>query len=188
MSTSCMNFWRNQTFQLGVSQNGGNEKNFLEDEPRRNITYVGLEASAWSVCSFSPPSTSIVQYTMRFGAKDLRPWTSMITTWKKNPKQQSLLPKLIDSTIQRKIYMSNYKKSSRYLMASIRFLPAILGQVWEGDTTLHSVTYFLSDGKTRFTNSDAHRGQTGYVKRATLFCVKHLRLFFISRKNRISPI
>lgn len=49
-------------------------------------TYVGLDASAWSVCSFSPPSTSIVQYTMRLGAKDLRPCTSMITTWKQSHK------------------------------------------------------------------------------------------------------
>ena len=59
-------------FNLGVGPNDANE-NHLEGEPWRNTTYVGFEASAWSVCSFSPPSTSIVQYTMRFGAKDLTP-------------------------------------------------------------------------------------------------------------------
>lgn len=48
-------------------------------------SYVGLEASAWSVCSFSPPSTSIVQYTMRFGARDFSPCTSMITTYTGQP-------------------------------------------------------------------------------------------------------
>ena len=78
-------FWGNPTC------NGGNESNLLlEDELWRNRTYVGLEASAWSVCSFSPPSTSMVQYTMRLGAKDLRPWTSMITTWKENHTWQRL--------------------------------------------------------------------------------------------------
>lgn len=46
-----------------------------------NMSYVGLEASAWSVWSFSPPSTSMVQYTMRFGARDFSPCTSMITTY-----------------------------------------------------------------------------------------------------------
>lgn len=89
-------------FNLGVGPNDANE-NHLEGEPGRNTTYVGFEASAWSVCSFSPPSTSIVQYTMRFGAKDLRPWTSMITTCKQSRTQQSLLSKSMDSVSQRKI-------------------------------------------------------------------------------------
>ena len=89
-------------FNLGVGQNDVIEKNHPEGESWRNITYVGFEASAWSVCSFSPPSTSIVQYTMRFGAKDLRPWTSMITTWKQNRTQPRLLSKSMDSISRRK--------------------------------------------------------------------------------------
>ena len=44
-----------------------------------DYTYHGLEASAWSVCNFSPPSTSIVQYTILLLANDFRPLTS--TTW-----------------------------------------------------------------------------------------------------------
>lgn len=46
----------------------------------KSKTHVGFDASAWSVCSFSPPSTSMVQYTMRLGANDFKPWTSMMTT------------------------------------------------------------------------------------------------------------
>lgn len=69
------------SFVIGTNKTNGNH---LDEINHGESTHVGLEASAWSVCSFSPPSTSIVQYTMRFGAKDLRPWTSMITTWKQN--------------------------------------------------------------------------------------------------------
>lgn len=50
------------------------------ESKRQSKTYVGFEASAWSVCSFSPPSTSMVQYTIRLGASDFRPCTSMMTT------------------------------------------------------------------------------------------------------------
>lgn len=148
------------SFNLGVGQNDANEKNHLEGEPRRNTTYVGFEASAWSVCSFSPPSTSIVQYTMRFGAKDLRPWTSMITTCKQRA-QQNLLSKSMDSISQRKIdTLRPYTQNpNRYLRTSIRCLPAMLGHIQHKDAILHSVAYCLPDGKTRFTNLDAHRNQ-----------------------------
>jgi hypothetical protein len=44
------------------------------------VSHIGLEASAWSVCNFSPFSTSMVQYTIRFGARDFKPFTSITTT------------------------------------------------------------------------------------------------------------
>lgn len=46
------------SFVIGTNKTNGDhlgEINYGES------THVGLEASAWSVCSFSPPSTSIVQ-------------------------------------------------------------------------------------------------------------------------------
>ena len=71
----------------GRGEHGGESK-------RQSKTYVGFEASAWSVCSFSPPSTSMVQYTIRLGASDFRPCTSMMTTCrakKEESKRSSLL-------------------------------------------------------------------------------------------------
>lgn len=68
-------------------------------------------------------------------------------------------------------------------MASVRFLPAMLGPVQHEDVIPYSVAYFLPDGKTRLTNSCAHRGQTGNIKWDTLFCVRHIGLVFISQKK-----
>lgn len=67
----------------------------------------------------------------------------------------------LDSISQRKIdTLRPYTQNpNRYLRTSISCLPAMLGHIQHKDAILHSVAYCLPDGKTRFTNLDAHRNQ-----------------------------
>jgi len=71
-------------------------------------TYHGLAASAWSVCSLSQPSTSIVQYTILFGGIDFRPRTSITITFNHNNKIHILEP-------HTGVYLFRRRDSTAYL-------------------------------------------------------------------------
>jgi len=82
---------------------------------RRETTHHGLEASAWSVCSLSHPSTSIVQYTILFGGIDLRPRTSITITFKRQQRSHGVDGKTA-CVYQKQYRINNNKTASSFCL------------------------------------------------------------------------
>lgn len=133
-----------QVFVFCMSTHAARSCSAVTAPPSGQLTHCGLEASAWSVCSFSPPSTSMVQQTMRLGANDLKPWTSTITTWKEPFLSQG-------SQSSRSARSTRVKQAQldlkTFSLSSQRFLLELNKSSWPNLTLLPEAGYYKVLGR-----------------------------------------
>lgn len=102
----------------------------------------------------------------------------------------SLYPKPWEASPRRKY--TDGKKPPKYPTGIWQLLSVFQQPAWYQSCVkmqiLHSVTQCLSGGKTTFTTSDAHRGQTGKGKRLLFSWVQCMIIFSFPQRNRVSLI